>query len=216
VDESRGEPCCFDDWVDGWSRRAAKGRPVARVTERLLDALEQAGLAERTLLDLGCGIGDLAVEAVRRGAAGATGFDLSAKAVAAARRLASQRGVGDRTAFDVGDGAKVALPRADVVVLNRTFCCYPDVDGLLDRSLSAAGAVYAFTIPRSTGLAGAIARVQTRLGNWWYRMRASKFGDFRVFVHDIRRIDERVRARGFEPVQRGHSGIAWDLAVYAR
>jgi magnesium-protoporphyrin O-methyltransferase len=211
-----GEPCCFDDWTDHWASRARKKRLVAAISRHLLDAVEEAGLDDRTVLDLGCGVGDVAIEAVRRGAASARGYDLSATSIAAARALATERGVGDRTTFEVGDGARVELAPADVVVLNRVFCCYPDVDALLERSLAAAGAVYAFTIPRSTGLAGRIARLQTRLGNAWYRLRAAKFRGFRVFVHDVGVIDARVRAAGFRPVRREHRRLAWDLAVYAR
>ena len=210
-----GEPCCFDDWVDHFARRARK-KPVSGVAKPLLEALEEAGISGRTVLELGCGVGDLAIEAVRRGASGARGFDLSARAVAEARRLAADRGVGERTAFEVGDGAKAELPTADVVVLNRVFCCYPDVGALLERSIAAAESVYAFTIPRSTGLAGRVARLQTRFANAWYRMRSSKFGGFQVFVHDIGPMDARVRAAGFVPVRREHRRLAWDLAVYSR
>jgi magnesium-protoporphyrin O-methyltransferase len=216
MDETERERCCFDDWVDHWAARTRKSRLAAGVTVPLLDALQAAGIEDRTVLDLGCGIGDLAIEAVRRGATSARGFDLSRRAIDAARALARNRGVADRVAFEVGDGAKVDLPPSDVVVLNRVFCCYPDVQGLLDRSLAAAGSVYAFTIPRSTGLAGWIARVQTAISNAWYRLRASKFGGFRVYVHDIRSIDRRVRDAGFAPLRREHRRVAWDLAVYAR
>jgi magnesium-protoporphyrin O-methyltransferase len=210
-----GERCCFDDWVDHWTRQARR-KPVSGVAKPLLGALEEAGIADRTVLELGCGIGDLAIETVRRGARRAWGFDLSPKAVAEARLLAAHREVGDRTAFEVGDGARVELPRADVVVLNRVFCCYPDVGALLERSIAAAGSVYAFTIPRSTGLAGRVARAQTRMANAWYRLRSSKFGGFRVFVHDIGPMDARVRADGFVPFRREHRRLAWDLAVYRR
>jgi magnesium-protoporphyrin O-methyltransferase len=216
MSDGQPEPCCFDDWVDAWSRRTRRARVAAPVSAALLDAIEAAGLRDRTLLDLGCGIGDLSIEAVRRGAASARGYDLSPKAVTEARRLASARGVADRTAFEVGDGAVVELPSADVVVLNRVFCCYPHVDALLERSVSATGSVYAFTIPRSTGLAGAFARAHTAIGNAWYRLRESKFRGFRVFVHDIGRIDARLRAAGFEPVRREHRRLTWDLAVYRR
>jgi magnesium-protoporphyrin O-methyltransferase len=141
---------------------------------------------------------------------------LSTASIEAARALAAERGVGDRTAFEVGDGARVELAPADVVVLNRVFCCYPDVRALLERSLAAAGSVYAFTIPRSRGLAGWFSRLQTRCSNAWYRLRSSKFGGFRVFVHDVGPIEERVRAAGFRPVRREHRRMTWDLAVYVR
>ncbi len=210
------EPCCFDDWVDRWSRRARKDATVAGVTSTLLDALEEAGLRQRTVLDLGCGIGDLAIEAVRRGASSARGYDLSPKAIGEARRLASDRGVGDRTAFEVGDASDLDLPSADAVVLNRVFCCYPNVDALLERSLAAAGSVYGFTMPRSTGLVGLGGRLQARLGNWWMRRRPRRYGGFQVFIHDVDAIDARVRSAGFRPVRREHRRLVWELAVYSR
>ena len=215
MDEEEGE-CCFDDWVDHWSKRSKKRRTVAGVTAPLLAGLEEAGIRGRTVLDVGCGIGDLAIEAVRRGAAGAVGIELSAKAVDEARRLAAERGVADRTSFQVGDGAEIHLPSADVVVLNRVFCCYRDADALLENSLSAAGSVYAFTTPPSKGLGGAFVKTQARFWNVWYRLRDRKFQGFRVFIHDVDRIDARVQAAGFRPIRSERRRFVWHLAVYAR
>lgn len=213
-DEDGG--CCFDDWVDHWSKRAKKKRTIAGVTAPLLAALEEAGVRDRSILDIGCGIGDLATEAVSRGASQAFGVELSARAVEEARRLAAERGVGDRTSFQVGDGATVDLPNADIVVLNRVFCCYPNIDALLTNSLSAAGVTYAFTTPPSTGLAGSFVRLQMRFANAWYRLRDRKFRGFRVFVHDVNAIDARVQAAGFRPVRTESRRAVWHLAVYAR
>jgi magnesium-protoporphyrin O-methyltransferase len=213
-----GEPegCCFDDWVDHWSRKAKKKRTVVAVTASMLAALEEAGVRDRSVLDVGCGIGDLAIETVTRGATRAFGVELSPKAVGEARRLAAARGVADRTSFEIGDGSKVPLPNADVVVLNRVFCCYPNVDQLLDNSLSAAGAVYAFTTPPSAGLVGAMIRFQARLANVWYRLRDAKYHGFRVFIHDVERIDARVRAAGFLPVRSERRRVVWHMGVYVR
>ncbi|MGZ4148305.1 MAG: class I SAM-dependent methyltransferase, partial [Actinomycetota bacterium] len=159
------EDCCFDDWVGYWSKRVRRKPTAAAVTVSLLEALEEAGVRDRTVLDIGCGIGDVASGTVQRGAARAFGVELSPRAVAEATRLADERGVGDRVAFTIGDGAKVDLPHADVVVLNRVFCCYPDIDALLGRSLAAAEHVYAFTAPPSRGVLGVIARLQVRWSN---------------------------------------------------
>jgi SAM-dependent methyltransferase len=215
VAEEEGE-CCFDDWVDHWSKRSKRKRTVAGVTAPLLRGLEAAGISERTVLDVGCGIGDLAIEAVRHGAARAFGVELSAKAVDEARRLAVERGVADRTSFQVGDGSEMRLPNADVVVLNRVFCCYRDAEALLENSLSAAGSVYAFTTPPSKGLGGAFVKAQSRLWNVWYRLRDRKFQGFRVYVHDVDRIDARVQSAGFRRIRRERRRFVWHLAVYAR
>lgn len=214
--EPQAERCCFDDWVDDWSKTARKKGVARSITRSVLTGLEEAGLDRRTVLDVGCGIGDLSIEAVGRGAESARGFDLSEKAIREARTLARERGVDDRTVFEVGDGAKIELPRADVVVLNRVFCCYADANGLLERSLDVAGSVYAFTIPRSSGIVGAWERARTAVWNAWYRLRKSTFGGFQTYVHDVDRIDARVRAAGFTLVRSSHPRLVWHLAVYAR
>ncbi|HZD17873.1 MAG TPA: class I SAM-dependent methyltransferase [Actinomycetota bacterium] len=216
MDGHEPEPCCFDTWADHHVRRARKKTTASGITATLLDALDGSGLDGRAVLDVGCGVGDLAIEAVRRGAGRAAGVELSAESVARARELARERGVGDRTSFEVGDGATTDLPPADVVVLNRVVCCYPDVEGLLDNTLAAAGSVYAFTAPPSRGLAGLVAKTQVAISNAWYRLRDRKFQGFRTFVHDVDRIDERVRAAGFRTVRRERRRLAWELAVYER
>ena len=104
----------------------------------------------------------------------------------------------------------------DVVLLNRVLCCYPDVDSLLDNSLSAARSVYAFTAPPSVGLAGFFARAETRMANAWFRIRDRKFRGFQVYVHDLEAVDRRVREAGFLPVIKGRRRLVWHLAVYER
>ena len=210
------ERCCFDDWVDHWEKQAKKKDTVSGVTAPLLEALAEAGLAGRTVLDIGCGIGDLALATLERGAVGATGVDLSPKAIEQAQELAKARGLPERATFEVGDGSKLDLPPADVVVLNRVICCYADADTLLDRSLAAAGSVYAFTAPVSGGPIGAMNRAWTWLWNVVYRVRKQKYAGFQTYVHDIRGIDERVRSAGFRPLRREHRRVVWDLAVYSR
>jgi len=213
---SEPERCCFDGWVDDWDKRAKKQDTVAGVTAHLLEALVDAGLTGRTVLDVGCGIGDLALTALARGAASAEGVDLSGKAIEQARELAAARGLAGRARFEVGDGSTSELRSADVVVVNRVVCCYPDADGLLERSLAAAGSVYAFTAPVSKGPVGLFNRAQVLFSNLAYRIQKKKYGSFRTFVHDVDRIDERVRAAGFRPVRRERRRVVWDLAVYAR
>ncbi len=208
------ERCCFDEWVGFYSRRA-KRRRLGGPSRDLLDGLTRPGLEGRTVLDVGCSAGGLAMESLERGARTATGIDLSAAAIEEARRLSAGRGLADRTTFDVADGASAALPPHDVVVLDKVFCCYPDVDGLLANSLAAARSVYAFSVPPSAGFRGSVRRALTRIANRWYRLRRRKFGGFRTYVHDVPSLDARVRAAGFEPLT-SRRRFAWDIAVYAR
>jgi len=208
--------CCFDEWATGNARRARRKEIAAGVTRDLLEALGPSRLEGRTVLDLGCGTGDLALAALARGATRATGVDLGPGAIEEARALARERLVADRSTFSVGDAADVHLDPHDVVFLNRVLCCYPDVDALLTNSLPAASHVFAFTAPPSAGLAGTVARAETRLANTWYRVRAKKFRGFRVHIHDLVAVDLRIREAGFRPIVKGRRRLIWHLAIYER
>jgi SAM-dependent methyltransferase len=210
------ERCCFDDWVDSWERKAERHETAKPVTASLLKAITAQGVSGRTVLDVGCGIGDLAIAIVAAGATSATGYDLSPKAIDRARALARRRGVGDRTTFEVGDGSKLELPRADIVAINRVVCCYPDADGILERTLAAAGSVFAISAPISSGAAGVYNRVQNAFWNVVYRVRDRHYGGFRTFIHDLEGIDGRINAAGFRRVHHERRRVVWDLAVYAR
>ena len=215
ADEQRPS-CCFDEWAEANAKRARTKETVAGVTAYVLSGLEEAGLEGRTVLDVGCGVGDLALAALAHGATRAHGMDLGAGAIEQARALARERGLQDRASFEVADGAVAQLPPSDVVVLNRVVCCYPNADGLLDNALGAAGSVFAFTAPVDRGLTGLFNRILVRTSNAWFAIRKAKFRGFRTFVHDVDAIDARVRAAGFAPLKRRRQRVVWDLAVYTR
>jgi SAM-dependent methyltransferase len=208
--------CCFDEWAASNARRARTNETVAPVTTALLAALEAEGLEGRTILDVGCGTGDLALAALAHGAASANGIDLGTGSIDLARALSRDRGLDDRAAFEVADGSVAALPPTDVVVLNRVVCCYPDARRLLHNTLGAATSVYAFSAPVDRGLPGLLNKVVGWLANVWYALRSSKFRGFRVFVHDLKAVDAVIRAAGFTPKHRERRRIIWQIAVYAR
>jgi SAM-dependent methyltransferase len=208
--------CCFDEWAASNAKRARKRETAAAITAALLKALDETGLEGRSLLDVGCGTGDLALAALGRGARSVSGIDLGAGAISSARVLAQERGFAERATFEVGDGSHVALPKSDVVVLNRVVCCYPSADALLTNTLDAAGSVFALTAPIDRGPMGLYNRTLFWIGNRWYSLRSKKFRGFRVFVHDLAAIEARIVGAGFRPRGRLHRRLVWDLRVYER
>jgi SAM-dependent methyltransferase len=210
------EPCCFDEWAAHTASRARKRGVGAPITGRLVSALARQGLEHRTVLDVGCGTGDLALASLQRGAERASGIDLAPGAIDQARTLAGERGLADRASFAVGDGAVEPLTRHDVVALNRVLCCYPRVDRLLANSLGATGSVYAYTAPVHTGTMGLLNRVFVAMSNRWYRLRARKFRGFQAFVHDLDAVDRTIAAAGFRRVHVSRERVVWQLAVFSR
>lgn len=201
--DREAEPCC---------RTADLGDGVAGVSSLLLERLEEAGIDGRTVLDLGCGMGGLALEALRRGAARATGIDVSAASIEIARRRAAHAGLAGRATFEIGDAAASGAEVHDVVVLDKSICCYPHAERFVRGSLPLARSLYAFTVPESRGPRGLASRAALAVENGWRVLRRDPF---RAFVHDVRRIDTLVREAGFRPVVRARRWM-WHLAVYAR
>jgi SAM-dependent methyltransferase len=212
VSETDDISACFDRCARVRSRR---GRPakVRGVSKSLLAMLERAGLAEATVLELGCGLGALTRETVARGAARATGIDLSPASIAQANRLAESAGVTGRTSFSVGDGAAVPLQPHDVVVLDKVLCCYPRLDSLLSNSIGAARRTYAFVAPVSWGWRRLVARTGLGFVNAGERF-LSRSG-FRVFVHDLRGVEARLATEGFRRAD-SETHAMWYVAVHSR
>jgi SAM-dependent methyltransferase len=214
--DERPEPCCFDGWAVQSASRARRRGVGAPITGRLVEALDRQGLARRTVLDVGCGTGDLALASLQKGAERTTGIDLAGGAIEQARILATERGLQDRTSFAVGDGAVAPLARHDVVALNRVLCCYPRVDALLANTLGATGAIYAYTAPVHAGIVGRFNRISVAISNRWFRVRERKFRGFRAFVHDLDVVDRTIADAGFRPVHRSRERGIWQLAIFTR
>ena len=107
--------------------------PTTRLTLR---ALQELALYDRTVLDIGCGSGVLAIAAVKLGARSALGIDIDPDALENARENAGINDAGSRVSFEEGD-FQTMPGAADVVMANLT-------GALLERS---AGTLSNGTVP---------------------------------------------------------------------
>jgi SAM-dependent methyltransferase len=215
ADDGEVPHCCFDDWARSNADRARKGK-TAPIVAAMLQQLDATGLRDRTLLDIGCGDGELALGALALGADRVHGIDLGPGAIDAARALATERGLSERATFEVGDGSRSELGNADVVALSRVVCCYSDPRGLLDNALRATRWVLTFSAPVDRGFAGILNRALVAMSNVWFAVRPSRYRGFRTFVHDLDVIDARVREAGFAQRHRSRRRFVWQLVVYER
>jgi SAM-dependent methyltransferase len=203
----------FDQSVDCCApRRDAAKRPGIKLARLLEKELRAAGLQGRSVLELGCGRGELSADLVRAGAARVTGMDLSPDNIEAARRISSEDGLSDRMQFQEGNAATADLSPHDVIVHHRVICCYPDPKGFLRNSLETAGSVYGLSMPRSAGLVGVVVRLALLFENLVHRI---KRRGFRAYVHDERLVDRTIRAAGFR-LQGRSNRRGWFAAVYTR
>jgi hypothetical protein len=102
-----------------------------------------------SLLEIGGGVGKLQIELLKRGAARAVDLELSAAYEQEAKSLLREAGLEERAERRLHDIAMdpEGVEAADVVVLHRVVCCYPDYERLLGRAAQHARRLLVFSYP---------------------------------------------------------------------
>jgi 2-polyprenyl-3-methyl-5-hydroxy-6-metoxy-1,4-benzoquinol methylase len=120
--------------------------PTARTMVEFLGAL---GLEGASVLEIGGGVGEIEIELLKTGAARAQNLELSPAYQQQARTLAGQAGVQGRIDWRLHDLAADpgAVAPADLVVLHRVVCCYPDYERLLGSAADHARRALVFSYP---------------------------------------------------------------------
>ena len=172
----------------------------------VVDAVREGGVEGLTVLEPGGGIGAVEIELLKAGAARSTVVELSPGYEAVAADLAHQAGVFERMERRVGDFAEDGTEKADVVVLHRVVCCYPDYERLLAAAAAKARQTVVFTYPPRN----VVSRALVGLVNAWLRMRGT---GFRTFAHPPEQMVDVVRRAGFEPYARRRGGIWRGIAL---
>lgn len=196
-----------------FARRVARRyrkRGLDKQSRRIADFLRANGLEGATVLEIGGGVGEIQVELLKAGAARSVNLELSEEYEGEARRLAEENGVVDRIDRRLHDIAAepAAVEPADVVVLNRVVCCYPDYERLLGAAADHARRLLVFSYPPRNALSRSIVT----LTNWLQALRGS---DFRAFTHPpaamLSVLDGRGLTRTYE-----HHGLVWQIAGLER
>jgi magnesium-protoporphyrin O-methyltransferase len=181
--------------------------PTAR---KLVAFLERQGIEGATVLEIGGGVGEIHLELLRRGAERAVNLELSPAYDADAARLAAEAGVQGRVERRMHDIAvdPDAIAPADVVVLHRVVCCYPDYERLLGAAAAHARRLLVFSHPRRNLLSRLIVGVE----NLGFRLARR---EFRVFAHPPAAMVAALRERGLEP-RFADRGFAWEAHGLSR
>jgi 2-polyprenyl-3-methyl-5-hydroxy-6-metoxy-1,4-benzoquinol methylase len=134
--------------------------PTAR---KMVEFLQAVGLEGASVLEIGGGVGELEVELLQAGAARAQNLELSPAYEQQALELAEQAGVRGRLDWRLHDLAQDpgTVEPADLVVLHRVVCCYPDHARLLGAAANHARRALVFSYPPSNPLSRAFYRGST-------------------------------------------------------
>jgi 16S rRNA G966 N2-methylase RsmD len=214
---SYGVKCCQSSagygefFSEEQARREARryrSKGLGAVSRWVVDVVRERGIEGHSVLEPGGGIGAVEIELLKAGAARSTIVELSAGYDGVAAELAREAGVAERMERHVGDFTADGTEHADVVVLHRVVCCYPDYERLLGAAAEKARHTLVFTYPPRNVL----SRTLLGLVNLWLRLRGT---DFRTFAHPPDRMADVVRRAGFEPYARRRGGV-WRGVALAR
>jgi magnesium-protoporphyrin O-methyltransferase len=195
-----------------FARRVAKRyrkRGLDKTARRMVAFLEQRGLEGASVLEVGGGVGEIQIELLKRGAARAVNLELSPAYDEEARKLLREAGLENRVERRLHDiAARDGVEAADVVVLHRVVCCYPDYERLLTAAAGHARRLLVFSYPPGN----AIARLAVGGQNLLFRLLRK---EFRTFAHPPSAMLTVLEERGLEPTF-GHHGLVWQVAGLER
>jgi 2-polyprenyl-3-methyl-5-hydroxy-6-metoxy-1,4-benzoquinol methylase len=198
---------------DRFARRIARTyrkRGLSRTQLRMVSFLTDHGIRDASVLEIGGGVGELQLELLYRGARAVTNLEISSGYEAEATALLEQSGMADRVTrrlLDIATSPAEVEP-ADVVVLHRVVCCYPDYERLLSAAASHAKRLLVFSHPPRNVFTRSVLSGENLL----HRLRNS---DFRAFVHPPAAMITVAEANGLSVSYR-HRGLSWHIVGLER
>jgi magnesium-protoporphyrin O-methyltransferase len=190
--------------------RAYLKKGIDKHARRMVEAVLAADVNGASVLEVGGGIGGLHQELLKRGAARAVGVDISAAYVSAAQSLAEKLGTRERVDYRVADFARESdsVPAADLVLLHRVVCCYPDMPALVAAAGRHTRRLMALSFPRAAWYMRLFEKL-TNFAMWLTR------SGFRFYLHAPEAIVAAAAAVGLRPAQH-ISSWPWRIVVFER
>jgi magnesium-protoporphyrin O-methyltransferase len=181
-------------------RKRGLDKPSKRMVSFLEGRIEGA-----TVLEVGGGVGEIQLELLKRGAARAVNLELSANYDAEATKLAQEAGVQDRVERRIHDIAQAPeqVEAADIVVLHRVVCCYPDYEKLLGAAADHANHALVFSHPPRNAFSRTLVGAQNLMFKLMRR-------EFRTFAHPPEAMLAVLQRHGMQPAF-AHHGTPWQV-----
>ena len=200
----------FDEKRAAMELRRYRRRGPGKTSRLLVEDIAAEGVAGRTVLDIGAGLGAVHLGLLSAGAREAVDVDASAGYLKAAKQEAERRGMAGRIKHLHGDFVDLSreVAPADIVTLDRVICCYDDAQLLLDSSAAKARSVLGLVYPIDSRL----MKIARGLLNWLLRALRKRF---QIFVHPSAQVDAIARSHGFLKRAYHRRGI-WQVVVYAK
>ena len=210
--------CCTPKgyrWI--FSERSARSearryrrKGLDATSRRIVDFVKAQGVDGRTVLEVGGGIGAIQIELLKAGAARAMSVELTPTYEDEAAALLREAGLTDRVERRIMDFATAGaqVEGADIVILNRVICCYPDMPRLAGAASDHARELLVMSFPKGSWW----MRVSMLLGNAMLRAMRR---EFQIFLHPPKRILATSEQHGLRTVL-DDTGVFWTVAGLRR
>jgi 2-polyprenyl-3-methyl-5-hydroxy-6-metoxy-1,4-benzoquinol methylase len=179
-------------------------------SRRIVEQVREQGVEGLTLLEVGGGIGAIQIELLRAGLSRAISVELTDTYEESAAELVREAGFEDRVQRTVMDfvNAGAEIGAADIVVMNRVICCYPDLPRLAGEAAEHARGRLVMSFPKE---------------RWWTRalVRMANVGmaitrrEFRIFVHPTAQILAAGEQHGLK-LSVNRPGVFWQIVTMQR
>lgn len=192
------------------ARRYVRKGPTP-AEQAVIEAVVMHGVAGRTVLEIGGGVGEIQLELLARGAARTTNYELSGEYETRAAELIERAGVASRVTRFVGVDLAArpdAGERSDIVILHRVVCCYPDVERLLASAAEHAERLLVFSHPPRTAMTRLAALAENALMRVLGR-------SYRGYIHSPAAMIAVVERHGLHAVPTAPTR-AWKLVTASR
>ena len=204
---------CDQFFSPRFARRVAKRyrkRGLDKTARQMVEFLHGRGLDGATVLEVGGGVGEIQLELLKRGAERTVNLELSPAYEHEAARLVQEAGVQGRVERRIHDIAvdPATVEPADIVVLHRVVCCYPDYERLLGTAADHARCLLVFSHPPRNLMSRAIIAAQ----NVGFRLARR---EFRTFTHPPAAMLSVLEQHGLQRTFTRH-GIPWQVAGLER
>jgi magnesium-protoporphyrin O-methyltransferase len=190
--------------------RRYRRRGLDPTSRRIADLLKEQGIGGRTLLEVGGGIGAIQIELLKAGMTRAVNIELTPTYEDAAQALLREAGLEDRVERRVMDFAETtdAVEAADIVIMNRVICCYPDMPKLASAAADHARELLVVSFPKERWW----TRAAIRLVDLALRVARQQF---QVFLHPPEEIIATAERYGLKMVSNQTSSF-WQVASLRR
>ncbi len=182
-----------------------------KTTLKLIQLLnEQTDFKDKTLLDIGGGIGVIPIELTKKGVTKVTNIDASSAYQQKALELSKKYNYNDKITLVHGDFIEISkkIDKHDIVTLERVVCCYPDMDRLLSHATDKSNELIGLVYPMDHFL----SRIGNKIIQAYFLL---KRNPFRTFIHPEKEIEEEIIRKGFQLVGKKNV-FPWRITVFKR